>query len=168
MWWRDDHFRLFGKPRILTPPRDSTSLDPNLVEQALLEIHTANPIHTVVMDMSRGEQLAAWCESELGSVVVDRSQGNAFAADDYERFTEALRSGWLKHDGDVEFTRHVLNAVSRILPLGDAKFERPSQTRMGGDQDRRVIDALTAAAMVHAVAATNKPKQGRVLTSNPW
>ena len=62
--------------------------------------------------------------------------------------------GWLKHSGDAGLTRHALNAVARILPQGDARFDRPSQTRQSSEQDRRVIDALTAAAMVHSFAAT--------------
>lgn len=158
LWWFDKEHRQLGLAKILTPPRDGSSLDPNEVEQALVAIHHRNPIHTVVMDMTKAEQLAAWIESELGATVIDRQQTHTQAAEDYERFMEALRSGWLMHSGDAELTRHVLNAVSRILPRGDARFERPSQTRQGGDQDRRVIDGLTAAAMVNSVAATVTPE----------
>jgi hypothetical protein len=50
-------------------------------------------------------------------------------------------------------TRHALNAIARILPYGDARFERPAQSRAAREQDRRVIDALTAASMVHSAAA---------------
>ena len=53
---------------------------------------------------------------------------------------------------------HVLNAVARVLPRGDARFDRPSQTRISADQDRRVIDALSAASMVHAQAAEPAPE----------
>lgn len=153
LWWRDHDYRLFGAPKVLVPPRDGTSLDPDSVERAFIEINDRNPIHTVVMDTSRAEQLAMWIEQEFGCTVVDRAQTNQFATDDYSKFMEALRSGWLKHPGDATFTKHALNAIARILPYGDARFDRPSQTRQGGDQDRRVIDALTAASMVHALAA---------------
>lgn len=156
-WMRDSEFRLLGPAKVLTPPRDGSSLDPHLVERMLIEIHRQNPLHTVVMDMSKAEQLAEWISSELGATVIDHvAQSNKLAALDYERFMEALRNGWLKHSGDRELTRHALNAVARLLPLGGARFERPSQTREGGDQDARVIDALTAAAMVHCVAATQE------------
>jgi hypothetical protein len=37
-----------------------------------------------------------------------------------------------------------------LLPDGGARFDRVSQTRQGGNQDARVIDALEAAAMVHS------------------
>ncbi len=157
LWMRDPDYRLFGPADVLVPPRDGTSLDPHKVEAALLRIHKRNPVHTVVMDMSRAEQLAAWIEEELGATVIDRSQTNAWAAQDFERFMDALRTGRLWHQGDAALTSHALNAVARVLPQGDARFDRPSQTRQGGDQERRVIDALQAAAMVHAVAAEPAP-----------
>jgi phage terminase large subunit-like protein len=150
-WFRDNEFRLLGPPAILVPPRDGNSLDPNLVERALIDIHERNPIHTVVMDTSRAEQLAEWISQEFGAIVVDRVQTNKWAAEDYEKFMEALRQGWLKHCGDRGLTQHVLNGVARVLPFGDARFERPASGRLA-NQDRRVIDALTAAAMVNSVA----------------
>ncbi len=156
-WMRDKQHRLFGPAKILTPPRDGNSLDPNLVERALVEIHHRNPLHTVVMDMSNAEQLASWIEAEFSARVVDRAQTNQFAAEDYSLFMEGLRNGWLKHSGDPGLTQHALNAVARILPTGDARFDRPSQTRQGGDQERRVIDALTAASQVHATAVKQEP-----------
>jgi phage terminase large subunit-like protein len=154
LWWRGDEFRLFGPAVVLEPPRDGASLDPHLVEAALVELHARNPLHTVVMDTIRAEQLAAWISEEFGATVVDRKQTNALAVDDYERFMEALRQGWLRHSGDRALTRHVLNAVARVLPGGDARFDRPSSSRKSPRQQNvRVIDALVAAAMVHAQAS---------------
>jgi hypothetical protein len=154
LWWRDEKFRLLGPARVLVPPRDGTSLDPNKIERALVEIHERNPIHTAVLDLSRGPEISEWIRTELGAEVIDRPQSNEFAVQDYEKFMEALRNGWLKHAGDVGLKVHALNAVARMTPSGKARFDRPSQTRQGGDQDRRVIDALTAAAMVHATVAS--------------
>jgi phage terminase large subunit-like protein len=159
LWWRDQEYRLLGPATILTPPRDGTSLDPFVVEKALLDIHARNPIHTVVMDMSRAEQLGSWIGATLGATVVDRPQTNVFAAEDYERFMEALRSGWLKHSGDAGLTAHVMNAVVRILPAGNARFDRPAENRISSEQERRVIDGLSAAAMVHSVASQPAPAQ---------
>jgi phage terminase large subunit-like protein len=157
-------FRLFGPATILEPPRDGTSLDPYQVEKALLDLHRRNPITTLVMDTSKAEQLGEWARLELGCEVVDRQQTNPLAAIDYSRFTEALRSGWLKHTGDPGLTRHVLNAVARTLPYGDTRFDRPARSRAGSMQDRRVIDALTAASMVHSTA-TAAPT---VEVAEPW
>jgi phage terminase large subunit-like protein len=153
LWVRDPEFRLFGPARVLTPPRNGVSLDPALVEATLLEIHDAHPIHTVVMDTTRAEQLADWIGRELGAAVVDRPQTSVLSGQDYERFMEALRNGWLFHSGDVALRRHALNAVARVLPGGQARFDRWDRNRAVGDAERKVIDALVAAAMVHAEAA---------------
>lgn len=155
LWIRDPEFRLLGPARILEPPRDGSQLDAHMVEWALLEIHERNPVETVVMDMTDGAQLSQWISEELGAEVVDRSQGNTLACLDYARFMEALRMGWLHHTGDPGLSSHVLNAVARLLPGGDTKFERPKESRTVRDelQRRRVIDALVAAAMVHTSAA---------------
>lgn len=164
LWVPEPEFRLLGAARILTPPRDGTSLDPARVEAALLETHERNPLHTVVMDTTSGEQLAEWIAAELGARVVDRSQGNALAALDYARFMEALRSGWLRHTGDPGLRRHALNAVARLLPMGDARFDRPRSTRAAAGQDSRVIDALVAAAMVHSTVVAELGVQ----PAEPW
>lgn len=154
LWMPEPTKRILGPATVLTPPRDGNSLDPELVEDALRRIHERNPIHTVVMDMSRAEQLASWIAKELGSAVIDRTQTNQFAVLDYNHFMEGLRSGWLKHQGDPDMTKHALNAIARPLAFGDSRFDRPSQSRSGPEQERRVIDALTAASMVHAFAVT--------------
>lgn len=152
--WTADDFRLLGPATILTPPRDGTSLDPRRIEKALTDINARTPIHTVVMDPSRGEQMAVWISDTFGCDVINRTQSASVAVEDYERFMEALRSGWLKHTGDAGLTRHAMNAVARIDRFGAARFDRPSPTRSGSvDQERRVIDALSAASMVHAQAS---------------
>lgn len=162
LWVRDPEFRLFGPAEILEPPRDGSSLDPALVESALRRVHGRNPIHTVVMDTSKGEQLASWIESELGAAVVDRTQSNPMAALDYARFMEALRKGWLWHSGDPGLTQHALNAIGRQLPGGDTRFDRQHESRRGSAAQHkvRVIDALSAASMVHtsAAAALGEPE----------
>ncbi len=153
LWIRDAEFRLFGAAEVLVPPRDGTSLDPDAVEDALRRVHERNPIHTLVMDETRAEQLKVWAETELKvERVVGWPHSPKMAALDYERFMEALREGWLHHTGDPKLTRHVLNAVAKVKTEG-TRFDRPSQTREGGNQDMRVIDALIAAAMVHNAAA---------------
>ncbi len=157
LWIRDHDFRLLGPATILEPPMDGSQLDAHLVETALREIHARNPIEMVVMDMSEGAQLSQWISEELGADVVDRTQSTPFQVLDYKRFMEALRMGWLKHAGDAGLTRHALNAMGRLLPGGDMKFERPKESRTVSveAQRRRVIDALSAAAMVHTSAAAD-------------
>lgn len=154
LWMPELERRLFATPEIITPPRDGSSTAPEDIQAAFLRIHERNPIHTVVMDENAGgAQMAGWLESELGAEVVSHSQGHAAMALAYERWMEAMREGWLMHTGDPEFARHVLNAVARVLPGGQTRFDRPSKSRSGEQQNRRVWDALTAACMVHSVAA---------------
>jgi phage terminase large subunit-like protein len=152
LWWKSDEFRLLGPATVLVPPRDGSSLDPSLVEDALVEIHARNPIHTLVMDPSKAEQLASWAAAEFGCTVIERLQTHVAAAADYAAFMEALRQGWLKHSGDRDLTAHAMHAIARVLPYGDARFDRTVSSRRS-DQEARVIDALSAAAMVHFVAA---------------
>jgi phage terminase large subunit-like protein len=150
-WWRDPQYRLFGPAVIVEPPRDGSSTAPALLKQAFVEMQSRYAISTVVMDTNRAEDLTAWFSDDLGLTVIDRAQTNKPQAEDFERFMEALRQGWLFHAGDAGFRRHALNAVAKLLPDGGAKFARPSETRQGGNQNVRVIDALVAAAMVHSV-----------------
>lgn len=164
LWIPEFEKRLFGDPIILSPPRDGQSLNPHLIEDAFRRLHGRNPIELVAMDTTKAEQLASWLEEELGCQVVERGTGNAHAAEDYERFMEGLRQGWVRHTGDKGFRRHAMNAIARHLSGDRKRFDRPvSSRRDAKEQDRRVIDALTAAGMVNAVAAANFGEAG-----SPW
>lgn len=164
LWVRDSEHRLLGPATVLVPPRDGSMLHPDRVKDALREIHDRNPIDTLVMDVHSAADIAAWASDELGCTVVDRAQHNPDHAADFEAFMQALRNGWLKHTGDAGLTRHVLNASLRLLPGGASRFDRPMQSRTA-DQERRVIDALTAAAMVHRWATEELDQEEDV---EPW
>jgi phage terminase large subunit-like protein len=152
-WMPEPTRRQFGPATVLVPPRDGSALEVDVIKRGIVVIHERNPIECVVMDTSHAEDLAQWIRDNITETVVDRQQTNTLAVEDYERFMSALRNGWLQHAGDPGLTRHALNAVARVLPFGDARFDRVSQTRQGGNQEIRVIDALTAAAMVNSVAS---------------
>lgn len=143
-----DEWMLIGKPAILMPPGNGEMLSVSKVKQAFRDIHERNPIVTVVMDMSKAEDIAQWIEDEIGAEVIDRPQGNAKACEDYEDFMLALRSGYLMHTGDEMLKSHVLNAIARAMPGDRTRFDRPSQSRAKSKRTRRVIDGLTAAAMI--------------------
>jgi len=155
--WEGPEYRLLGPATVLTPPRDGTMLSVDEVKRALVVIHQRNPIHAVVMDVSYARDIAQWIDDEMKVNVIERGNSNVAAAEDYERFMEGLRNGTLKHSGDQALKTHALNAIVRILPLGDPRFDRPAETRNTSMQDRRVIDALTAAAMVNALASVGIP-----------
>lgn len=158
LWMASREHRLFGAPKILTPPRDGGSLHPEEVRRAYRSIAEINPIETVVMDMTHGgNELAAWIEDEFpGTRIVEYPQGNQSMALATESFLEALREGWIKHPNDPEFTRHVMNARAKVLPNGRTRFDRASSSRSPDMQDQRVWDALTAACMVHVSVAADQ------------
>lgn len=156
---------LFGKSRVIDPPRDGNSLDPERVMDEFRALHAETPIQRVVMDPSAGgEQLHFELERELGVQVVSHGQKSRPMALAAGRFMETLREGTQKHVQDPDFTRHVLNAVAYELPDGTLKFVRPSSSRSSADETpRREIDALIAASMVLSAAIGNASYDGPLL-----
>jgi hypothetical protein len=169
--------RLLGPPRVLTPPRDGTMLDPQEVKDAFDWFLTQYKVRRVVADKTKAQDTLLWLQNERGVDVVDWQQGLKNEIWEYERFMEALRGGaspddrerresWLKHTGDPELRRHVMNAIARKVPGDKRVFDRPSTSRNASKQDRRVIDALKAAAMVHCSAVMDAaPKRSKVPVS---
>jgi phage terminase large subunit-like protein len=156
---------LLGVPTILTPPRDGSSLRPEQIYEALEAIHARNPIGRAVFDPSAGGQLiAAWLEDTLGVTVVEHSQKPESMAVAAERFLEGIRAGTLRHVGDPDLTRHVLNGVTKELPGGKVRFVRPHESRSStGMNPLREIDALIAASMVYSVATSAPTYDGPLL-----
>lgn len=184
MWLPNYRRRLMGPAVILEPPRDGQQLDPQLVHDEIIKINKRNPIYMVVMDLSRAQETAMWIKNggEDGELnvaeVVDRTQSNKHASQDYEAFMEALRGGakgdekvrerWIRHTRapDILVTggigtreevqgllrEHVMNAIARKLPGDNYRFDRQTPNRVDAEQDHRVIDGLTAAAMVNRSA----------------
>jgi hypothetical protein len=147
--WMAPKYRLLGPTTILVPPRDGSQLHPDEVMIALEKLADEYTIGDVVMDTSHATDIAARIEDDMGLKVIDRAQTTKLICADYEAFMDGLRNGTLKHTGDVGLRSHVLHAIARRLPGGDYRFDRPVASRRAvGQQDRRVIDALTAAAMV--------------------
>jgi hypothetical protein len=147
--WKGEKYRLLGKAEILVPPRDGSSLHPDEIKRVGYDLAGLYRLDTIVMDMERAADIASWLEDELGVTVIDRGQTNKLACADYEAFMDGLRNSTLRHTGDDGLRAHVLNAIARRLPGGDHRFDRPVASRRSvGAQDRRVIDALTAAGMV--------------------
>lgn len=187
MWLPEYKRRLLGPATILEPPRDGRQLDPIFVHDAFQKINKRNPIYMVVMDMTKAQETAKWLanggeDGELNiAEIVDRTQSNKFASQDYEAFMEALRGGakgdervrdrWLRTTrapdiyvdggtGEEEPTQgllreHVMNAIARKLPGDNYRFDRQTPSRNEVEQDHRVIDGLTAASMVNNIAAAS-------------
>jgi phage terminase large subunit-like protein len=142
-------YRLLGPATVLVPPRDGSSMHPDVIKDAAMELVSQFQVRTFVMDMERAADIAAWIEDEIGVTVIDRGQSNKHAVADYNAFMDGLRNGTLKHTGCPMLRAHVLHAIARKLPGGDYRFDRPSTVRQNvRAQDRRVIDALSAAGFV--------------------
>jgi phage terminase large subunit-like protein len=156
--------RLLGPATIVRAPRDG-KLHPDAIKKAIFDIHTRTPIAVAVMDMFRAADIAAWIPGATGASVVARSQLDATAAIDYEKFMEALRNRWLLHAGDAGLTEHAMNAIAHMMPSGKHRFERPNRTQVRG---RRIqpVDALIAAAMVNGEYAA--PGDGGKPTTQRW
>lgn len=159
LWVRDPEFRLFGDVTILKPPGGGVMLDVEEVKQAFRHIHERNPIEVAVCDTNSAKDIVQWLDDELGCTIVDRSQKNEMQYLDYQNFMRCIRESTLHHSGDREFRRHVLNAVALPGPGDQKRFDRPKQSRNAKFQDRRVIDALVAAAMV--LTTTMEPAEER-------
>jgi phage terminase large subunit-like protein len=162
LWIKSATERVFGDPAILEPPRDGTMLDAEDVKSAFRELNDRNPIEYVVMDKTKAEDIGQWLENDLGCEIVHRGQENELFALDYTRWMEAIGERWIRHTGHLGFRRHVLNAIARRLPNDRYRFDRPSTSRntRAGRQERRVIDALTAASMVHSFAVADLEMSG--------
>lgn len=166
--WNGPDFRVLGPVSVIVPPRDGSQLHPDEAKHALLEIANEYELGDIVMDTSHATDIAAWIEDEMHVTVIDRSQSNKFACADYQAFMDGLRNGTVKHNGDTDLRTHVLNAIARRLPGGDYRFDRPSASRRSvGMQDRRVIDALTAAAMVVEHSTRRQPPARSVYEDRP-
>ena len=80
------------------PPRDGSSIHPDEIKDALLEFAGEFKVRTVVMDMHRAEDIAAWVEDELGVTVIDHDhRAVKMHVADYEAFMDGLRNGTVKH-----------------------------------------------------------------------
>lgn len=158
MWARGPKFRLLGPAKILVPPTDGTTLHPDVIKAAFLELRAQHPIQMVVMDEYHAVDVRSWIEGELGCPVIAHSQQDAQAAQDYEHFMTGLRNRELWHSGDPALTRHAMAASARTLTSQKTRFDRLTQARRGATHQRvQPNDALIAAAMVNS-AFVDPPK----------
>ena len=161
--WKGPKYRLLGPANILIPPRNGNQLHPDRMKEVFLNLADSYTIGAVAMDVSRATDMVSWLEDELGVTVFEWGTSNKFAVEDFNAIMEGLRNGTLKHCGDPGLRAHAMNALARRLPGGDYRFARPTDSRGSAlMQDRRVIDALTAAGMVTSLSNRNiAPRKSR-------
>ena len=152
LWCRDSEYRLLDQG--VTLIRLGKTLHPDMIKSALYKLRERNPIHKVVMDVSNAEDIGAWIEDELNCEPRRPRPVEQVCLRGLREVHGGAEDRAGSAHGDRDLTRHVLNAISRPATYGDLRFDRPSQQRGSAKlQDVRVIDRLTAAAMVHTDAA---------------
>jgi phage terminase large subunit-like protein len=163
--WYDDGYLLLGAPTIVNPPRNGHDLTHDELKKPLLELNERNPIAVIAHDETMGGKiltslLAEWLP---GTEIIPVTLQDANAAPFH--FNDQLRGGKLKHTGDPDLKRHLMNAIR--VPIKDDpekyRIARPKASRHATYQRQiREIDAAVAA--VNAVWAA----VGREPTPEPF
>ncbi|MDQ3933417.1 MAG: terminase large subunit [Actinomycetota bacterium] len=169
-FWRYRKVR-YGKPTILVPPRDGTSLPHEDVINAVVRFKKQGyEILGVVFDRNaEGEKVAQELEREHGLDVIMHSQDASPMADASMGLATAI--GTVDENGermvelpdDPEFIAQLLAARARTTSGEKWRFDAPKENRgqrKHGQQDSddvEVIDAAIAAAMLHRIATAPVP-----------
>jgi phage terminase large subunit-like protein len=134
-----------GKPSILTPPQDGTSLPYEEVWAVAQQMADKYPGCRFVFDPTRGgEQLFQQIEGEIEGVeAIVHSQDPRPMALAAERLVGAISERKIAHPDDPELNAHVLSAAAYFV--GDRwKFVKQKRKKMP-------IDGVIALAMAHSV-----------------
>lgn len=154
--WEDDKRRVIAGIRVLIPPVDEADIVAGMV--ALQREY--RPTGWVFDPNASGQQMAQQLDKgehpHQDGVAFDffeHSQDNAPMSLAASRLDEAIRGGWLVHNGDSELRSHVLNAIRK--PLGGEKYryDRPPDAK-GSRRKKYPIDALTGLLMGNSFAVT--------------
>jgi len=168
--WESEERRVVTDCVAIQPPVGEAD-----IVAAILDRHAKFPnLRGWVMDPNAGaQQMAQMLEKGEHPMQVERgigpiefiahSQDNAPMSEAAWRLDEAIRNGWLRHDGDRVLRGHVLNAVRKTTGAGEKyRFDRP-QNAQGRMRARYPIDLLTGVLMGHNVAVDGShPKEPMV------
>jgi phage terminase large subunit-like protein len=156
--WESDERRVVADTVVIEPP-----VGEEQIVAAILDRHERFPrLRGWVMDPNAGaQQMAQLLEKGEHPLQVARgigplefiahSQDNAPMSEAARRLDEAVRNGWLVHDGDRELRKHVLNAVRKPTGPERYRFDRPRDAQ-GEKRKRYPIDLLTGVLMGHNIA----------------
>lgn len=156
--WESEERRVVTDCVALEPPVDEAQ-----IVEAILDRHERYPrLRGWVMDPNAGaQQMAQLLEKGqhpaqvargIGPIeFIEHSQDNAPMSQGAARIDEAIRNGWLVHDGDRRLRAHVLNAVRKTVGPEKYRFDRPRDAQ-GEKRKRYPIDLFTALIMGHNVA----------------
>lgn len=169
--WESEQRRVVTGVQVISPPvnesdvvagilrrqidfgADVVVLDPNAGGEQMVQMleEGIHPLQTDD-DMRSRYGLPPLGETNVGLLdFVAHSQDNAPMVQAAARLDEAVRLGWLVHDGDRALRRHVLNAVARKIGDEKWKFDRPPDAQ-GEKRKNYPIDALTGLLIGHNIA----------------
>lgn len=169
--WESDERRLVTGVRVLQPPVSESAVvagilhtqldfdanvwvaDPNAGAQQMIEMLERGDHPLQTDDEKRaGHGLPPLGEVETAALeFVAHSQDNAPMSQAAVRLEEAIRNGYLRHDGDRLLRAHVLNAVAKSLGGEKWRYDRPVDAK--GDRRKNYpIDALSGLLFGHNVA----------------
>lgn len=148
--------RVILAPKAIKPPVDEGDIVAALLDRQ----QEFEPVGWVYDPNAGGQQMAQLLEKGehpqqkargIGPIIfIEHSQSDGAMALAAQRFEEALRLGWIRHDGNAELRRHVLNAVKRALSGERFRYDRPSDAK-GERRAQFPIDLLTGVVMAHSV-----------------
>jgi phage terminase large subunit-like protein len=161
--WESFELRIIAGVRILEPPVDEAD-----IVRGLVHLQQEFAPQGWVFDRSAGGgQMAQLLDKgehphQEGAVFqfIEHSQDNAPMSRAAVRLDEAIRNGWIRHDGHEGLRAHMLNVVRRSLGGERWKFDRPPDAK-GRRRKKFPIDAATGVLMGHnyAVDAQTTDKQ---------
>lgn len=161
--WESTTRRVITGVKILEPPVKEAEIVPGLV--ALQK--RFNPVGWAFDPNAGGQQMVEMLDTgrhpDQGGVefnFLEHSQDNAPMCLAAARLDEAIRGGWLVHDGNPDLRKHVLSAVRRGVGADKYRFDRPPDAK--GDRRKKYpIDALTGLLFGNSVAVAehDRPKE---------
>lgn len=152
----EDDLFIVGRPIILHPPGDGTSIDDHEHWNVVEEMAKTWPEATFVIDPNAGgESLAQRIDAELPARVAEHNQQPTTMALAAQRLNEAISGARIRHPDDPELTAQILAAAHR--PVGEGwRFVKRKK-------NKAPIDACIALCMaVNAITgADEQPQHGR-------
>jgi phage terminase large subunit-like protein len=137
---------IVGRPKILTPPRDGTSLPYEEVWQTAQELADRYPEARFILDPARdGEHLAQQIDGETDAEAIIYPQSNPGMTMAAQRLSEAIANGGLRHPEDPELTSHVLAAGAYWV---GEKWKLVKQRRKNMSVDACVALAMGVSSMI--------------------